>query len=66
MTKHYNVTRKSEKVNQPIVILFKQEQKSTFENHWTLLTTFTIDKFKATFLEYVISNNLTLYQSVSS
>lgn len=31
MTEHHNVTRKGEKVNQPIVTLFKQEQNQPFK-----------------------------------
>ena len=66
MTEHHNVTRKGEKVNQPIVTLFKQEQKPTLQNQWTLPTAFSVNEFKAAFLEYVIGHNLTLRQSVSS
>lgn len=66
MTEHHNVTRKGGKVNQPIVTLFKQEQKPSLQIQWTLLTAFPIDEFKAAFLEYVISDNLTFSQSVSS
>lgn len=66
MTEHHNVTRKGEKVNQPIVTLFKQEQKPTLQNQWTLPTAFPVDEFEAAFLEYVIGDNLTLRQSVSS
>lgn len=66
MTEHHNVTRKGEKVNQPIVTLFKQEQKPTLQNQWTLPTAFSVNEFKAAFLENVIGDNLTLRQSVSS